>query len=114
MVLDVLSGASARCMTLRFTSGGELLQRISAGVVLLVAAVLARAGSEQAVLRNTCCATFRFPPAADLLEQSCHDILFYPSLDPQRIGAIHGEHRSSRRHAGHISPNRDTAGHSLT
>jgi hypothetical protein len=74
-VLGVLSGASARCMTLRFTFGGELLQRISAGVVLLVAAVLARAGSEQAVLRNTCCATFRFLPAAYLLEQSAHPVL---------------------------------------
>lgn len=67
-------------MTSRFTLAGELPHRISTGVVLVAAAVLALADSEQTVSRNTRCATFRLSPGADLLESPACP---YPTLNPR-------------------------------
>jgi hypothetical protein len=60
-------GSPACCLTLRFTLNGELPQRISAGVVLLVAAVLALAGSEQDVQTAV-------TPRADAVASTCDDL----------------------------------------
>ena len=54
-VLRVLWGSPGCCMTLRNARFGELLQHISGGVVLVVAAALTRVLAVQIGLSNTCC-----------------------------------------------------------
>jgi hypothetical protein len=61
---------------------GEVLQHISVGVVLVVAAALTPAVAGQALSCNTCGVTTRFGSLADLLEPSRR--LVCPCLDPQR------------------------------
>jgi len=55
-VLPVLWGSPGCCTTLRNARFGELVQHISGGVVLVVAAALTRVLAVQVGLRNTCCA----------------------------------------------------------
>jgi 8-oxo-dGTP pyrophosphatase MutT (NUDIX family) len=59
-LLRVLWGSPPRRTTLRQMPGGELLQHVSVGVVLVVAAALTPAVSGQAASRNTCGVTTRF------------------------------------------------------
>ncbi|HUZ29948.1 MAG TPA: hypothetical protein VMU90_11940 [Solirubrobacteraceae bacterium] len=60
LVLAILSRSPACCMTLHQMPGGELLQHISVGVVLVVAAALTPTVSGRAALCNTCGMTGRF------------------------------------------------------
>jgi hypothetical protein len=53
---SVLWGSPGCCTTLRNARFGELLQHISGGVVLVVAAALTRVLAMQVGLCNTCCA----------------------------------------------------------
>ena len=55
-VLPILCGSLGCCTTLRNARFGKLLQHISGGVVLVVAAALARVLAVQVGLCNTCCA----------------------------------------------------------
>ncbi len=56
VVLAILCGSLGCCTTLRNARFGKLLQHISGGVVLVVAAALARVLAVQVGLCNTCCA----------------------------------------------------------
>ncbi len=54
-MLAVLWGSPGCCTTLRNARFGELLQHISGGVALVVAAALTRVLAMQVGLCNTCC-----------------------------------------------------------
>ena len=84
----VLWGSPACSATLHQMPSGELLQHISVGVVLVVAAALTPAVEGPAASRNTCGVTTRFGSLADLLRPSRR--LIYPGLDPQRSSDLGG------------------------
>src|SRR5262249_39371879 len=68
--LSFLLRSPACCATLHHTRCGELLQHVSVGVVLVVAAALTPVFPGHAAPCNTCGATARVGPLADLLEPS--------------------------------------------
>ena len=92
-VLRVLRGSPARRTTLHQTLRGELLQHVSVGVVLGVAAALAPAVAGPVASCNTCGVTTRFWSIAELLEPSQCPVR--PGLDPERIRVVRHERRTS-------------------